>query len=71
GQNSLAQLRRAAELACAPNSDMHRLPFSVTPDLAIAAMVSTTAHSGEGSRTEIPSLCPLPRTTAPQLDRLD
>jgi glycerol dehydrogenase-like iron-containing ADH family enzyme len=52
GQISLAELRRAAELACAPNSDIHRLPFSVTPDSTLAAMVSTTVASSESNRTE-------------------
>jgi glycerol dehydrogenase len=39
---TLAQLQHAAEIACAPNSDIHRLPFKVTPEQLMAAMVSTT-----------------------------
>lgn len=39
---TLAELRKAAEIACGPNSDMHRLPFEVGPDQLMAAMVSTT-----------------------------
>lgn len=39
---TLAQLRNCAEVAALPNSDIHRLPFPVTPDLLVAAMVSTT-----------------------------
>ena len=39
---SLAQLRQAAEVACNPASDIHRLPFKVTPEQLMAAMVSTT-----------------------------
>jgi glycerol dehydrogenase len=39
---TLAQLRQVAELACAPNSDIHRLPFTVQPMELMAAMVSTT-----------------------------
>jgi glycerol dehydrogenase len=39
---TLAQLRHCAELATLPNSDIHRLPFPVAPDLLVAAMVSTT-----------------------------
>ena len=39
---SLAQLRYGAEVACNPESDIHRLPFSVSPEQLLAAMVSTT-----------------------------
>ena len=39
---SLAQLRQSAEIACNPHSDIHRLPFSVSPEQLMAAMVSTT-----------------------------
>jgi glycerol dehydrogenase len=39
---TLAQLRHCAEVATLPNSDIHRLPFPVLPDLLVAAMVSTT-----------------------------
>lgn len=42
GNVTLAELRQAAEIACAPNSDLHHLPFRVTPDQLLAAMVSTT-----------------------------
>lgn len=40
---TLADLQRSAEVACAVNSDIHRLPFEVTPTQLMAAMVSTTA----------------------------
>lgn len=40
---TLQELQRAAEIAVAPNSDIHRLPFKVVPDQLMAAMVSTTA----------------------------
>jgi glycerol dehydrogenase-like iron-containing ADH family enzyme len=39
---TLAELHCAAEVACLPNSDLHRLPFTVTPEQVLAAMVSTT-----------------------------
>jgi glycerol dehydrogenase len=39
---SLTQLRQAATITCHPNSDIHRLPFTVTPEQLLAAMVSTT-----------------------------
>ncbi|MGB3692049.1 MAG: iron-containing alcohol dehydrogenase family protein [Spirulinaceae cyanobacterium] len=42
---TLAQLRQAAEIACHPNSDLHHLPFSVSPEQLVAAMVSTLVSS--------------------------
>lgn len=47
GDISVAQLQRAAEIACNPDSDIHRLPFKVVPEQLMAAMVSTTAPVGE------------------------
>lgn len=40
---TIAELQHAAEIACAPASDIHRLPFKVQPSQLMAAMVSTTA----------------------------
>lgn len=40
---TLQELQRSAEIAVAPNSDIHRLPFKVVPEQVMAAMVSTTA----------------------------
>jgi glycerol dehydrogenase-like iron-containing ADH family enzyme len=40
---SIAQLQQVAEVACNPQSDIHRLPFAVTPVQLMAAMVSTIA----------------------------
>jgi glycerol dehydrogenase-like iron-containing ADH family enzyme len=37
---SLNDLRKAAEFACRQGSDIHHLPFTVTPDAVMAAMVS-------------------------------
>ena len=42
GESSLTKLRHAAIVACNPASDIHRLPFKVTPEQLMAAMVSTT-----------------------------
>ncbi|MCL1473611.1 iron-containing alcohol dehydrogenase family protein [Argonema antarcticum] len=42
---TLSELRQAAEISCADNSDIHRLPFKVGPDQLMAGMVSTTAGS--------------------------
>jgi glycerol dehydrogenase-like iron-containing ADH family enzyme len=40
---TLADLQQAAEFACRPSSDLHHLPFAVTPTDLLAAMISTTA----------------------------
>lgn len=40
---TLKELEQAAELALAPKSDIHRLPFKVAIEQLMAAMVSTTA----------------------------
>jgi glycerol dehydrogenase-like iron-containing ADH family enzyme len=47
GNVTLSQLRHAATIACYPESDLHRLPFAVTPEQLIAAMVSTTLGTSE------------------------
>jgi glycerol dehydrogenase-like iron-containing ADH family enzyme len=43
GGIALEQLEQAAQVACSPGSDLHHLPFAVTPAELLAAMVSTTA----------------------------
>jgi glycerol dehydrogenase len=45
GQVPLDQLRHAAEIACHPDSDLHHLPFAVTADQLLSAMVATTVLS--------------------------
>jgi glycerol dehydrogenase len=45
---TLAELQRSAEVACSTHSDIHRLPFEVTPTQLMAAMVSTTAPTVMG-----------------------
>ena len=42
-QVTLAELEHIAEIACQPNSDIHRLPFNISPSQVLAAMVSTTS----------------------------
>lgn len=42
-QVTLAELEQIAEIACQPNSDIHRLPFTICPSQVLAAMVSTTS----------------------------
>ncbi len=41
-QVTLEELRQAAEVTCHSNSDIHRLPFTVSPEQLLSAMVSTT-----------------------------
>jgi glycerol dehydrogenase len=41
GAIPLTDLQRAASVACHPNSDLHRLPFPVTPEQLVMAMIST------------------------------
>lgn len=55
GTITLVELQRAAEIAVAPNSDIHRLPFTVAHPQLMAAMVSTTAPL-EGNRSQSGSL---------------
>ncbi|MBD2385510.1 iron-containing alcohol dehydrogenase family protein [Cylindrospermum sp. FACHB-282] len=43
GNITLSELQTSAEIALAPNSDIHRLPFKVASEQLMAAMVSTTA----------------------------
>ena len=40
---TLGELRRATEVTCRPESDIHRLPFVVSSEQLLAAMVSTTS----------------------------
>ncbi len=54
GNISLSQLRQTAEVACQPNSDIHRLPFSVSPEQLMAAMVSTRELAETPVGREIP-----------------
>jgi glycerol dehydrogenase len=43
GDIRVSDLRQAALVACRPNSDIHHLPFSVTPEALMGALVTTTA----------------------------
>ena len=56
---TIAELRRSAEVACQAGSDIHRLPFEVTPTQLMAAMVSTTAPCSS-PRTQDTDFSPLP-----------
>lgn len=62
---TLTELQHAAEIACRPGSDIHHLPFEVTPTQLMAAMVSTTAPCAEFKGQVIQddgqaSVCPVP-----------
>ena len=62
GEISLAALKQAAGIACQAGSDIHRLPFAITPEQLMAAMVSTTSPTG------IPRLSPTPLTCSEVTD---
>ncbi|MGF1569508.1 MAG: iron-containing alcohol dehydrogenase family protein [Nodosilinea sp.] len=55
GTMTLADLQRAAEFACRAGSDIHHLPFTVTPDALMAAMVSPLSPELRERRQVIPS----------------
>ncbi|MGF1604647.1 MAG: iron-containing alcohol dehydrogenase family protein [Thermosynechococcaceae cyanobacterium] len=50
---SVQTLRRAAQVACDPQSDLHHLPFNVVPEQLMAAMISTTTPAAYPSRQSI------------------
>jgi len=50
---TVSDLQRSAELSCRPNSDIHHLPFPVTPTQLMAAMVSTTAPCTDSKNQEL------------------
>ena len=50
GTITIAELRQVAEIATQPQSDIHRLPFTVSPEQLAAAMVSTLATATAYSR---------------------
>ncbi|MBD1912247.1 MULTISPECIES: iron-containing alcohol dehydrogenase family protein [unclassified Leptolyngbya] len=55
GDIRLTELQQAAEVACRPGSDIHRLPFPVSPAQLMAAMVSTTVPTVEMGGRELTS----------------
>jgi glycerol dehydrogenase len=50
---SLRELETICDFACRPGSDLHHLPFAVTPPDLLAALVSTTAASEISSSTTL------------------
>jgi glycerol dehydrogenase-like iron-containing ADH family enzyme len=57
GDITLAHLHEAATFACRPGSDIHHLPFAVTPEAVMAAMVSPLCPE---LRPKAPSNAPAP-----------
>jgi glycerol dehydrogenase len=57
GNITLTELRFAAEIACAANSDIHRLPYKVITEQLVAAMVSTTVpvETGRSQQSAAPA----------------
>lgn len=59
GGVSLQDLERAAQVACREGSDIHHLPFAVTPEALLAAMVSPCCPAlrpvGDGAPAPVPS----------------
>jgi glycerol dehydrogenase len=51
GNTTLTELRRSAEIACQPDSDIHNLPFPISGDQLVAAMVSTTVPTAADTQT--------------------
>ncbi len=51
GNITLTELRRSAEIACQPDSDIHNLPFPISGDQLVAAMVSTTVPTAADTHT--------------------
>nr|WP_036533047.1 iron-containing alcohol dehydrogenase family protein [Neosynechococcus sphagnicola] len=49
GESTLQELQTVAAIACSPQSDIHRLPFAVTPEQLVAAMGSTLTVPGQES----------------------
>ncbi|MBE9158113.1 iron-containing alcohol dehydrogenase family protein [Nodosilinea sp. LEGE 06152] len=65
GDITLNQLQQAAEFACREGSDIHHLPFTVTPEAVMAAMVSPLCPElREKSRSTAPLR---PSSVAPEV----
>lgn len=62
---TLADLQRTTEIACRTGSDIHHLPFPVTPEQVMAAMVSTTAPLVDNCR-QVSPLSSVDRVMQPQ-----
>jgi glycerol dehydrogenase-like iron-containing ADH family enzyme len=58
GDIALSDLQAAAHFACREGSDIHHLPFKVSPEQVMAAMVSTTAPTHLALRRPHPLALP-------------
>ncbi|MFM2303181.1 MAG: hypothetical protein RLZZ135_588 [Cyanobacteriota bacterium] len=67
---TLAQLHHAAHLACQPDSDLHRLPFTVVPEQLAAAMLSTTIIEG-GAEIELQRTVNIEQCTSLEIETLN
>jgi glycerol dehydrogenase len=54
GHIALEELRQVSQYICLPQSDIHRLPFAVTPEMLLAAMVSTVLET-ESVKLSVPA----------------
>ena len=52
---TIDDLKTVAEITCQPKSDIHRLPFLVSPEQLMAAMVSTQVPSAQKVAETLPS----------------
>ena len=62
GAISLEDLEAAAVFACHERSDIHHLPFPVSPPVVMAAMVSTTAPTRSPAPDSVPASTQPPHT---------
>ena len=53
--STCSSLSVAAKVACAPNSDIHHLPFAVTPEALIVAMTTTRLSVTAADRSVLPA----------------
>lgn len=63
GDVRVSDLQRAAEISCQPQSDIHHLPFTVTPAALMGALVTTMTAEMKAKKSSIP---PQASASAPQ-----
>lgn len=56
GDVRVSDLQRAAEITCRPQSDIHHLPFSVTPEALMGALVTPTTTEMKAKKTAAAAL---------------
>ncbi|WP_204139664.1 iron-containing alcohol dehydrogenase family protein [Halomicronema sp. CCY15110] len=55
GDVRVSDLQRAADITCRPQSDIHHLPFSVTPAALMGALVTTTTEEMKVKKSQAAS----------------